>query len=75
MSSSSCVEDSGDDVRRERVEDFGGEAAGAAHPLVRFRAVKLDDAVAGFDAVVGGDRDILSHGANIGTGGRDVEPD
>ena len=65
--------DSGDDVRRERIEDLGCEPARSAHSFERFGAVKLDDAVAGFDAVVGGDRDILSHGANIGTGAGDVE--
>ncbi len=60
-------------MRREGVEDLGGEPAGAAHALERFRPVQLDDSVAGFDAVVGGDGDVLSHGAKIGTRGGDVE--
>ncbi len=54
--------DAGDDVRRKRVEDFGGEPAGAAHALEPFRAVQLDDAVAGFDPIIGSDGDVLSHG-------------
>ena len=53
----------GDDVGHERVEDLGGEAAGAAHAFKPFGAVQLDDAVLGFDAIVGSDGDVLSHGA------------
>ncbi len=48
---------------RERVEDLGRKPAGAAHAFERFRAVELDDAVPRFDAVVGGDGDVLSHAA------------
>ena len=54
--------DAGHDVRRERVEDLGGEPAGAAHAFEALGTVKLDDPVLGFDAVVGGDGDVLSHG-------------
>ena len=55
--------DAGDDVRHQRVEDLGGEPAGAAHALEPVGAVELDHAVAGFDPIVGGDGDVLSHGA------------
>ena len=55
--------DAGHDVGHERIEDFGGEPAGAAHAFEAFGSVQLDDAVAGFDAVVGGNGDILSHGS------------
>ena len=51
----------GDHVRSQRVEDLGREPAGAAHAFEAFWAVELDGAVLGFDAIVGGDGDILSH--------------
>ena len=50
-------------MRRQRIEDLGGEAPGAAHALEALGAVQLDDAVLRFDAVVGSDGDVLSHGA------------
>ena len=46
MSSSSCGRDAGHDVRGERVEDLGGEPAGAAHAFEAFGPVELDHAVA-----------------------------
>ena len=51
------------DVRHERVEDLGRQASGAAHALEALGAMQLDGAVAGFEAVVGGDGNVLSHGA------------
>ena len=54
------------DVRHQRVEDFGGEAAGAAHALEPFGPVELDHAVARFDPVVVGNGDVLSHRLDIG---------
>ena len=59
--------DAGHHVRRERVEDFGGEAAGLAHAREALGTVKLDNPVLGFGAIVGGDGDVLSHGRKIGT--------
>ena len=50
----------------ECVEHLGGKPAGAAHAFERFRAVELDDAVARFEPIVGGDGDVLSHGCYIG---------
>ena len=67
--------DAGNDVRHERVEDLGGEPAGAAHALERFGAVELDHAVARFDAVVGGDSDVLSHGRHRHSGKPNRSPE
>jgi hypothetical protein len=48
-------------VGDERIEDFRGELSGAVHTLERFWSVELDHAVARFDAIFGGDTDVLSH--------------
>ena len=50
-----------DDVGDEPIEDFGGETAGRAHAREGVGAMKLDDAVAGFDPVIIGDSDIFGH--------------
>jgi molybdenum cofactor synthesis domain-containing protein len=57
----------------EFVEDLGSKAACAAHSGEGFGAVQLDHAVSRFDAVVGGNSDILSHADKIGIGAFDVE--
>ena len=68
--------DAGHDVRHERVEDLGGEAAGVAHAGKAFGPVELDRAVAGLDPVVGGDGDIFGHERQYRQFGRaDVEPE
>jgi molybdenum cofactor synthesis domain-containing protein len=63
----------GDDVRDQRVEDLGGEPSGAPHAFEAFRPVQLDDAIARLGTIVGGNSDVLSHCANIGTGRLEVE--
>jgi hypothetical protein len=50
-------------LRYQRVENLGREPAGPAHALERRVPVQLDDAVAGFDTIVRGNCDVLSHAA------------
>ena len=53
-------------MRHKRIEDLGRETAGARHAFKRIGTVELDDPVAGFDAIVGVDADVLSHAVDIG---------
>ena len=61
--------DAGNDMRHQRIEDFGGEAARLAHALEPFRPVQLDHAVAGFDPVFGIDGNIFGHHPHISARG------
>src|SRR5206468_12123199 len=65
--------DAGDHVRRDRVEQLGGETTGAAHAFEALGPVQLDDAIARFDPIIGGDGEVLSHGPKIGTEQAEVE--
>jgi hypothetical protein len=64
----------GRDVRHERVEDLGGEAAGFAHSGEAFGPMQLDDAALGFDAIVSGDGDVLSHELLPSRAGANLHP-
>ncbi len=54
--------DAGDDMRHQRVEDLGGEAAGLAHAFEACGPVELDRAIARLRHVFS-DGDIFGHGA------------
>ena len=53
----------GHDVRNEGVKNLRREPSGAAHTFESLGPVQLDYAIARFDAVIGGDSDVLSHHA------------
>ena len=48
-------------MRHQRVEDLGGEAAGAAHALEALGPVELDHMAARLGPVFGADVDIFGH--------------
>ena len=58
--------DAGNHLRHQRVEYFGGEAAGAAHALEPLGPVQLDHMAARFRPVFGAYFDIFGHGLKIG---------
>ena len=58
--------DAGNDLRHQRVEDFGGEAARAAHPCEALGPVELDHMAARLGAIFGADLDVFGHEHQIG---------